>query len=677
MGRTVDTMRVKPQEEPSATTQEYINNSTKPIGIGSSLVQPGETVPLDSETASKIGVIKLIESGKLAKYTSSFSVPRCLKYGRPMRVMIYTHTLFRGGAENVLVTVARGLKELGVRLGCVVVCATDYPFNSMLEPEMKESCEYYKGIASTDITARNKIIRDTYNEFKPDVVLYSILKEVPNVIKKEQFPCPVINIQQSELDDTLAGYVQDKVDKIITVSHHMARNNGSKLNVPLDSIASIPNGIDPAFITSGKSMRKQLGIPSTATVIGFVGNLNWLKRPLFLFEIFRLLEDNTLHLVYAGNSAELGNRLSGMIKEAGLDKRVHVLGLLPDVRNVYKTIDMLVNCSETEGLPLTIIEAMHNGIPVIASNVGGNSELVVHNSTGFLFGKDDADSLASHINTLATNKELGTRMGLAGKSRAKTHFNYQTMAKGYLGVLESYVTSTERMECSIVMPAYNAEKTIEESIKSIMSQTFPHFEVIIVDDGSTDKTREIVQRYEGIDDRISYYYKPHSNIVDTLNLGIQKAKCPIIVRMDADDVMYNSRIAVQMSYLKANPKVDIVGSQMLITDQNGVSTGNSTNLPLTHDKIVAFLTEGNPMAHPTTMFRRKVWDDVGGYKGDGRAEDLRFWMDAHLAGFRFANLDVCLLRYRTSHSHDPNYRAWVNSGADQWREEYVRQLAKK
>nr|WP_245189694.1 glycosyltransferase [Lunatimonas salinarum] len=162
------------------------------------------------------------------------------------------------------------------------------------------------------------------------------------------------------------------------------------------------------------------------------------------------------------------------------------------------------------------------------------------------------------------------------------------------------------------MPCFNAENYIVEAIKSILSQKLRNLELIIIDDGSTDKTERLVRAFS--DKRIRYLCleKNRGNYV-ARNMGLDLAQGKYIAMADADDISLPDRIQTQYDYLEANPNIAAVGSRMEIVDQDGKSI-HMTDEPLEYDEIkIAFLRD-NCLAQPTLMFRRSLLE--AGYRYD-------------------------------------------------------------
>ena len=120
---------------------------------------------------------------------------------------------------------------------------------------------------------------------------------------------------------------------------------------------------------------------------------------------------------------------------------------------------------------------------------------------------------------------------------------------------------------SVVVPANNAERYISEAIESVLNQTFEDYELIIVNDGSTDRTEDIILDYQKMDPRIIYLKNEENlRICRTLNRGLEAARGDYIARMDADDWSYPARLEKQLDYMRNNPDVVLVGSFIHVAD---------------------------------------------------------------------------------------------------------------
>ncbi|WP_168397814.1 glycosyltransferase family 2 protein [Acinetobacter indicus] len=201
------------------------------------------------------------------------------------------------------------------------------------------------------------------------------------------------------------------------------------------------------------------------------------------------------------------------------------------------------------------------------------------------------------------------------------------------------------MLVSVVLPAYNAELYIKEAIDSVLAQTFTNFELIILNDGSTDKTEEIILSYQ--DSRIVYVKNEQNlGLIGTLNKGMALAKGKYIARMDADDICLPERFAKQVNFLEEHPDYVICGTAAY-RFFNNLTDKRAFYVPISDDNIRVRLFFNTGFIHPSVMFRTETirthnlsFNDNYKY-----AEDYYFWMDLLKYGKGF-NLKEKLLYYR-------------------------------
>jgi glycosyltransferase involved in cell wall biosynthesis len=211
---------------------------------------------------------------------------------------------------------------------------------------------------------------------------------------------------------------------------------------------------------------------------------------------------------------------------------------------------------------------------------------------------------------------------------------------------------TNKPQVSVIMPAFNAGRSIRKAIESILNQTLKNFEFIIVNDASTDKTSAIIQSYIKKDKRIRLVNNAHNlKIANSLNKGVALAKTDLIARMDADDISHPKRLETQYLFLKTHPKVAIVGANIAITDKAGKEIWKRT-YPTQSEELKKIMLRYSPFAHPTVMFRKKVFDEFGGYNPQTvPCEDIDFWFKIAVK-YNFANIPQTLLQYTLSKGSD-------------------------
>jgi glycosyltransferase involved in cell wall biosynthesis len=202
---------------------------------------------------------------------------------------------------------------------------------------------------------------------------------------------------------------------------------------------------------------------------------------------------------------------------------------------------------------------------------------------------------------------------------------------------------------SVILPVYNGEKTIGRAVNSILFQTYTDFEFIIVNDGSTDGTSEILSSYN--DKRIRILHQENRGLVASLNRGIKESKGKYIARMDADDVALPERLKKQVNFLERNLTVGVLGTYTKVVYHDG--TERVRQRPLNTTSIKKNIIRICPFCHSSVMIRREVFDRVGLYDSskDGSkkllVEDYDLWVRVLAAGYDMANLpDVLMVYYK-------------------------------
>lgn len=196
---------------------------------------------------------------------------------------------------------------------------------------------------------------------------------------------------------------------------------------------------------------------------------------------------------------------------------------------------------------------------------------------------------------------------------------------------------------SIAMPIYNCEQTLGTAVRSILRQSYQHWELLLLDDGSTDQTMEIALSFS--DPRIRFLADgKHRGLVSRLNQAIDLSNGTYVARMDGDDVSYPERLALQVEYLEQHPDVDLLGGGILVFGQDGQVLGTH-ELSITHKGICRRPWGGFQFAHPTWMGRTR-WFRKHPYRAEAvRCEDQDLLFRTYRSS-RFAALPEIVLGYR-------------------------------
>lgn len=190
---------------------------------------------------------------------------------------------------------------------------------------------------------------------------------------------------------------------------------------------------------------------------------------------------------------------------------------------------------------------------------------------------------------------------------------------------------------SVVTTVFNGERYFERAIPGILGQTFEDFELILVDDGSEDRTAEMLRDLAGRDARIRIFSPGRLGAAAAYNYGVEQAKGEYIARQDFDDRSYPDRLRLQVALLDAHPDVGLVGGYYVLVDERRGE--RYVRMPPTgHPAILAAMAKYVPIAHTVATFRRRAWVEAGGYPIVNNLIDLRFYIRLGKLGWHFANV---------------------------------------
>jgi glycosyltransferase involved in cell wall biosynthesis len=212
---------------------------------------------------------------------------------------------------------------------------------------------------------------------------------------------------------------------------------------------------------------------------------------------------------------------------------------------------------------------------------------------------------------------------------------------------------------SVIMPVYNCARFLPESIESILNQTYPHFELVIINDGSTDESEKIIHDYALRDMRIKFINRTKNRkIVYTLNEGINACTGKYIARMDADDIAYPNRFEKQIEYLEKHPHIFLLGTSYTVFRDKKIVKEVKRDYPSIY-LAYKFLSDSF-FCHPSVMFRREAIDYLKGYRNT-EAEDFDLFSRL-IQRFKCRNLKESLLYYR---EHDANRSFEFSTGINE------------
>jgi len=310
-----------------------------------------------------------------------------------------------------------------------------------------------------------------------------------------------------------------------------------------------------------------------------------------------------------------------------------------EMRDFYRSLDVYICASRAEGTPNPCLEAAACGVPVLTTRVGNMPELLKHGVNGFFIERDVKD--IAHKLTLLRDDPSLRRNVAQSMLRSIQQWDWRYQADNYRVMFER--TGRSKPYVSVVIPCYNTAKYLGEAIESVLAQTYSDFEIIVVDDGSTDDTPQVVRSFD--DTRISYIYQENKGLSGARNTGIHHSQGRYIAFLDADDYFLPNKLADQVAFLEGHEELGLVAGGYLRIDQDGAVIekcagrlgGISAQTQLT----------GNQFIIHCTLIRRSWIDKIGGFDESlGGSEEWDFHSRLAIAGCPMYRTKDCVCAYR-------------------------------
>ena len=365
------------------------------------------------------------------------------------------HVIYRldtGGLQNGIVNLVNNMDTS--KFENIICCLTQGgDFEKRLNKNIKVSKMFKK--PGNDYQLYIKLIK-YLKEIKPTIVHTRNWAGMDGIIAAKMARVPIIIHGEHgfEIADLISQNRKRKfirklvlstmVDKIVTVSKNLKNRLINEIKIKPEKIIHIPNGVDTNKfnIYRKEFTRKKFGFKKEDFIIGIVARLDPIKNHKTLFFAFKEIVKNypQVKLIIVGDGP-LREELKEKSYQLGIKNKVIFMGERDNVPEILKTFDIFVLPSLNEGMSNTILEAMATGIPVIASNVGGNPELVIDGRTGFLFSPNDVESLVQKIKTYILHPELKQKHGYNARKRVEEKFSLDQMVRRYE---ELYLELVER-----------------------------------------------------------------------------------------------------------------------------------------------------------------------------------------------------------------------------------------
>ena len=388
-----------------------------------------------------------------------FKKMRSSVHNNKIRVMQLVSALNFGGLEMLVVDLADKLDKH--RYEPVVCCLQMGPLIErirdkeikLIHIEKKPGLDYGLILKLAKIVKQERI--DILHSHNKAVLLYGVLAAkiagTPLIHTRhgrgivEQF-----NILSRKM--LMRRTLYHLVDLIVSVSHDAAKAALQIYRVPKKRLITIHNGVNVEKYSKRLSavdiqqIKQRIGIGEHDLVIGNVARLSLEKAHDTLLEAFAIIRQNieNVKLVIIGDGPMRGE-LEAMTVALGVASDVLFLGMRRDIPELLNLFDVFVLSSVTEGVSLTLLEAMSAELPIVATNVGGNPEVVLDEVTGIVVPPENSKSLANAIVRILTNRQVARKMGQAGKKRVIKHFSLECMVRSYEDIYDFVLA--ERPRC--------------------------------------------------------------------------------------------------------------------------------------------------------------------------------------------------------------------------------------
>ena len=219
---------------------------------------------------------------------------------------------------------------------------------------------------------------------------------------------------------------------------------------------------------------------------------------------------------------------------------------------------------------------------------------------------------------------------------------------------------------SVILPIFNSDKTLSKAIESVLDQSFTDFELIVIDNNSTDRSVEIITDFQKRDSRIQFIHERNQGIAYALNSGLKKSKFNFVARIDADDQMFPDRLEKQMNYLKEFREIDLVSGKVKYKNESSVKSTNGLiqfveqiNSWKSTEEIFHHRFVESPIIHPSVMLRKTLFERYGNYSTQNIPEDYELWLRLFHEGVRMAKIDDYVVEWTDSSNRltrtNPNY----------------------
>jgi len=501
------------------------------------------------------------------------------------------------------------------------------------------------------------------------------------------------------------------VDLFIAVSKQVGQYFAKKFDVSFDRINVVPNGVEYDLLKNFKIMKREsFGLKKKDFV--FVNVSSFIENKFHIVMILAMkklvLKFPEIKLLFVGNILDKNyfDRINKLIRKYELEKNILIINFLPKKKllGVLNFSDCFILPSLTEGFSISVIEAMYYKLPLILSDVGGAREVIrnddiglvienpyenildldmnsIHNEYSLDSEFKNTDSLVSAMEKIYTSKQYWKKRAVQGKKKVEEIFNTDRVSSDYLSVYKKNISKElvisdliiDKTELSdntsirfaesplvtIMLPVYNHADYVSFAIDSVLRQSYSNWELIILDDGSTDNLLEVLKQYSD-EPRIRIYTQENQKLPMALSNLHRLVRGEFLTWTSADNILEPQMLMHLVSFLISNPSCVLCYADVSLIDENGAaytkkdyrsaeidpSRPNVVRLPRDSSLLEA---EADNFVNACFMYRKEASNILeGNYASDLTGlEDYDYWLRlAKLGDILHVKNEEPLYRYR-------------------------------
>ncbi|HEX3074064.1 MAG TPA: glycosyltransferase [Ignavibacteriales bacterium] len=391
--------------------------------------------------------------------------------------------------------------------------------------------------------------------------------------------------------------------------------------------------------------------------IAYVSRFHADKNPALMVQILAQLvkADSRYKIFMAGRiqDKQLYHYCMDLIDKLGLKNNFVYEGIIEDIPAWLQDKSMILSTSIVEAHPVGISEAMMMGLKPIIHNSFGDLDKIF--GSKFMFNTADEAVKLMLSDDFNSEEYRNLVISKYGESvvlpQIKELINNILEGKKDKPLSSAAAAQTDKPFVSVCIPTYNRAKYIKQAVESALKQNYENFEVVVVDDGSTDDTKEALAEIKN--GRLKYYAKEHSGAPATRNLAIENARGEYILWLDSDDTLSPDTLALYMKALRENPDADVFYGNIVITDENLkphqlIKYADWQNR---NNELLNKFVEENPIPNPGVLIKKSLYEKYGRYDlAYRRAHDYE-WFSRICSAAKFKHVDAVSAYWRWHNSN--------------------------